>query len=61
MKMAREAAVLMNFQKHRSHCGSLQESLSPGGERHENTCVLVKHGGKTKPTETQLTGKTQQV
>lgn len=50
----------MNFQN-RSRSGQLTIELPSCRESIRNTCVLVKHAGKTKPSERQFTCKTKQV
>lgn len=48
---------LKNFQKTRRRSGKL--TIDSCGKPIKNTCVLVRHGGKTKPTETKCTGRTK--
>lgn len=49
----------MNLQN-RSSSGKLSTELASCRKSIRNTCVLVKHVGKTKPTAMQFTGKIKQ-
>lgn len=50
----------MNFQNSRSHSGKLTIELASYRKSFRNNCVLVKHVGKTKPTDPKFTCKTKQ-
>ena len=51
----------MNFEDNRIHSGKLTIELAFYRKSFRNPCVLVKHIGKTKPTDLQFTCKTKQV
>lgn len=51
----------MNFLNNTSYNGKLTTKLAPCRKSIKDTYVLVKHVGKTKPTEMQFTDKTKQM